>query len=118
MPKKLLKGFSIVEIMVVVVIVALIITMGLPSYLRARSDARKKSCIANLWQINEAVKQWVLDVGASEGASLTEYEDEIYTYLRSGKPSCPSGGTYTLGTVGTEPQVTCSKEADLGHKLE
>ena len=118
MYKKLNKGFTIVEIMIVLVIVGILMGLGVPAYLRARTSGQKSACIGNLWQMNEAVKQWTLEKNIVEGISIAGREDEIYEYLRYGEPSCQAGGTYTFGTVGDEPQVTCSKEEALGHKLE
>lgn len=111
------RGFTIVEIMIVVAIVAVLMAMGIPNYLKARERARKETCIANLWQINEAIKQWVLENDIQEGASLTGSEDQVYSYIRFSRPVCPSGGTYTFGTVGQGAQVTCSKAQELGHEL-
>ena len=118
MYKKLNKGFTIVEVMIVVVIIAILAGLGAPAYLKARTSSQKRACIANLWQMNEAVKQWVLENNIVEGTSIVGREDEVYEYLRYGEPSCQAGGTYTFGTVGEEPQVTCSKAEALGHKLE
>lgn len=117
MCKKFNKGFTIVEILIVVFLIALVMTLGIPNFLKGRKEARKRTCIANMWQLNEAVKQWVLENDITEGTSITGNETAIYEYLRHGQPTCPSGGTYTFGTVGTEPQVRCSKEEDLGHLL-
>lgn len=115
---KLGKGFTIVEIMIVVAIIVVIMAMALPNYLRARETAAKEACISNLWSISEAIKQFVLDNNIAEGTSLSGYEDEIYGYIRFSKPTCSSGGTYIFGTVSSEnAQVTCSKETDLGHKV-
>jgi len=118
MYKKMQKGFTIVEILIAVLIISLIMAMALPNFLKGRTDARKKACIANLWQLNEAIKQWVLENDINTGASIEGNESEIYSYLRFGEPTCPSDGTYTYGVVGTEPQVTCSKGDSLGHVLE
>jgi len=117
MLKRFQNGFTIIEIMVVVVLVGLLLGMAVPNYLKSRKESRKQTCIANLWSLNEAVKQWVLENNIVVGASIAGNEDAIYDYLRRKRATCPDAGTYTFGIVGVEPQVECSREQDLLHKL-
>jgi prepilin-type N-terminal cleavage/methylation domain-containing protein len=117
MIKRLNSGFSLIEVMSAVVIMALVFAIAMYSYANIRNTSRKIACIANLEKIDAAVDQWALDNYAQVETSLSGSEEDIYNdYVRSGKPKCPSGGEYTLNAVGVKPQVTCSKE-DEGHKL-
>ena len=112
------KGFTLVEIMIVVAIIAIALSIAIPNYFHMTSVSKRTACINNLGRIAGAVEQWALDKNTPSGTTLTpEQEDTIYSdYLRDGKPVCPSGGVYTINTVGTNPQVQCSRE-DEGHKL-
>lgn len=105
-------GFSLIELIIVVTIIAILITMALPNFYRTRILTRKTVCQNNLRQIEAAVDRWVFENNINEGA--TPDEEEIYSYLRGGKPECPAGGTYTIGVIGTSPPVSCSVE---GHAL-
>ena len=69
-------------------------------------EARQRNtCINNLRQIDAAKNQWALENGKKAGDLVTEAD--IQPYLTGGKmPTCPSGGTYTIGKVGENP--TCS----------
>ncbi|MDO8536151.1 MAG: prepilin-type N-terminal cleavage/methylation domain-containing protein [Candidatus Omnitrophota bacterium] len=117
MTKKFVRGFSLVEIMIAVVIVGIILAIALPNYFKSGKTSQRTVCVANLEKIDAAIDQWALENHASAGTAISGSEDEIYsTYVRGGKPRCASGGVYTLFTVGAKPQVTCSKE-DEGHKL-
>lgn len=117
MNNKSVKGFSLVEIMIAVVIIGIILAIALPNYSKSGKASQKTVCIANLEKIDAAVDQWLLENHASAGTSLSGSEDEIYNnYVRGGKPKCPAGGEYTLHSAGDRPQVTCSKESE-GHKL-
>ena len=109
------KAFTLVEIMIVVVVIGLILAIAVPSYLKSNKNSQTAVCIANLEKIDSAIDQWVLDKQIAPGADVDE--DEVYnSYVRGGKPKCPAGGVYTIHTVGSKPQITCSLE-DEGHKL-
>jgi prepilin-type N-terminal cleavage/methylation domain-containing protein len=112
------KAFTLVEIMIVLVILAIMLAIAVPNYLNSGKTSQKTVCIANLERIDSAVDQWAIDNHMAAGAVLSEsQEEDMYSnYVKGGKPKCPSGGTYTIHGVGTKPQVTCSHE-DEGHKL-
>jgi prepilin-type N-terminal cleavage/methylation domain-containing protein len=104
-------GFTLVEIMIVVAIIGLLATVAVPNFVRARGTAQKNACISNLRQIDGAKQQWAFENRKSDEA--VPGEDDIKVYLSKNlMPSCPGGGTYTIGAVNADP--TCSKE---GHEL-
>jgi prepilin-type N-terminal cleavage/methylation domain-containing protein len=101
------RGFTLVEIMIVVVIIGILLAIAVPNFIRARESSRAKSCVANLKSINGAKEQWAID--HKKTSTDTPTEDDLYgadKYVKS-TPSCPSGGTYTLSAIGTAP--TCDK---------
>ena len=117
MTKKHTAGFTLVEIMIVVVIIGFISAIASVSYVKSNQTSKVTVCVANLEKIDAAIDMWVLENHIPAGADISGSEEEIYsTYIKGSKPRCPAGGEYTLHTVGTKPQVTCSKEAE-GHKL-
>jgi len=111
------KGYTLVEIMIVVAVLAILMSVAIPNYLKSGRIASKNTCMSNLKQIDGAMEQWAMDnnmpAGTVPGPSQ---EDRIYLYIDGGKPECPSGGEYTLHAVGSGLQVTCSRE-DEGHRL-
>ena len=112
-------GFTLVEILVVVLILGFILSIAVPDYINSTKKSRRTLCIANLQKIDSAVDAWALEKSVSAGTAIsTKDEGDIYNdYVRGSRPKCPAGGVYTLHTVGVKPQVTCSKQSE-GHKLE
>lgn len=112
------KGFTIIEIMIVVAIIAIALAIAIPNFFRMSSISKQTVCINNLKKITAAVEQWAIDNNITSGAGIsTEQEDSMYAnYIRNGKPKCPSGGDYVLSAVGSNPQVRCTYE-DEGHRL-
>ena len=55
--KKMLKGFTLVEIMIVVAIIAILAAVAIPNFVTYRKTSQKNACISNLKSIQGAVEQ-------------------------------------------------------------
>jgi prepilin-type N-terminal cleavage/methylation domain-containing protein len=120
------RGFTLVEIMIVVAILAILILISVPGFLRARERSRQVSCQENLYRIDDALQQYVIeqnqlaevDYGQLWGADWPDYLVGEDSYIRM-MPICPSNGTYTLTTASFDEPVLCSlsDRANWPHRM-
>lgn len=100
------RAFTLIEILIVVMIMGLLTAIALPNFMRARDNAYARSCQHNLKEILGAKERWAMD--HDKGDTDTPLMDDLvlpYGYLKN-TPSCPAGGTYTIGALNQDP--TCS----------
>ena len=108
------RGFTVVEILIVVGIIGLIAGMAVPSFFKARASAQRACCINNLRQLEAAKQSWAMEKGKRDG--VKPKIKDITPYLHDQRmPVCPSGGNYLLQRLGRDPY--CSLQAD-GHALK
>jgi len=109
------KGFTLVEIMIVVAIIGLLAAIAIPNFVRARQKAQAEACIANLRQIEGATQVWAVDTGAADTVT-PDWNDLVSNYIRL-KPVCPAAGTYTPATVNARPTCTVGTNSNPPHAL-
>src|SRR3979490_629091 len=107
------KGFTLVEIMIVVAIIALLAAIAVPGFLRARKRSQASRILNDLRIIDSAVDQYAIETNRTTGATVAV--TDWTNYLKKGSLLYNSGNSI-LGTaygpqvVDTIPQV---KTADL-----
>lgn len=112
-------GFTLIEIMIVVALIAMLATIAVPSYIHARERARMVTCIQNLKVIDNSIQQWAMEAKKETGSPVTS--TDIRGYMKE-LPICPSGGktfadSYEITVTDAQPTCTRVTSGQYAHKL-
>ena len=99
--KKNQKGFTLVELLIVVVILGILAAVAIPRFLTTRDEAQLRTCQANLSAINSAVEEYCFQNSVPAGDTVTIGDVTTADRFPDGIPHCPKTGTgaYYLGTT-------------------
>jgi prepilin-type N-terminal cleavage/methylation domain-containing protein/prepilin-type processing-associated H-X9-DG protein len=92
-------GFTLIEILVVIAIIAILAAILFPVFARARENARRASCASNMKQLALSTLMYVQDYDSSlpidkSGESLSIF-DPLMAYIKNGQVRfCPSAPAY------------------------
>lgn len=77
------KGFTLVEIMIVVVIIGLLAAMAIPAFQKVRASSQDKAVLNNLRQLGSAADQYFLEKGVSQVASSDLVGTAASNYIKA-----------------------------------
>ena len=104
------KGFTLVEIMIVVVIIGLLAAMAIPAFQKVRSSSQDKAVLNNARQLSAAADQYYLEIGVSVVGSAnlvgaTNYVKAVNTVAGETYPTNYTQGI-TITIIGIAGQRT------------
>jgi len=111
-------GFTLVEMIVALFIVAVVMAIALPNLQAAGVRAAVTGCEGNQQMIRAALSEYYLDHHAypNETTVAGDLADLKTGGYLSTTPVCPSGGAYTItvSSDGANVTVACTVHGELG----
>src|SRR5471030_3014553 len=89
-------GFTLVEIMIVVAIIALLAAIAVPNFLRARKSSQATRVLEDLRMIDAAIDQYAIETNKTSGAACGWAD--VQNYLKKGSSLYNSNHTDLLGS--------------------
>ena len=89
-------GFTLIELMIVIAIIAILAAILVPNFIRARAQGQLTACKSNCKNLGTALEMYSTDWNGKYPAALSGL---IPNYLKV-IPECPSAGTDTYSTAG------------------
>ena len=105
-------GFTLVEIMIVVAIIALLAAIAVPNFLRSRKRSQATQVLEDLRIIDSAVDQYAIENNKTAGSAVVW--SDVQKYVKTGTRLYTSAGVdilgnaFTLPTVDTAPRVNAA----------
>jgi prepilin-type N-terminal cleavage/methylation domain-containing protein len=114
--RKARRGFSLVELLAVVLILAVLAGVAVPVYLNQRTRAANRACQANITAIAKAASVYLVANGAYPVAATAIAPTALVSGTEGGLgalPNCPLNGSgYTIENASGTLTIDC---ADAAH---
>jgi type II secretion system protein G len=100
------QGFTLIEMMIVVAIIAILVSILVPNFIRARAQAQTAACEANLKEIATALELYQTDNDRyPTSGTVNQADTDLAPYLKQ-IPVDPAAGpsayySYTVTSPGT-----------------
>ena len=109
-------GFTLVEIMIVVAIIALLAAIAVPGFLRSRKRSQASKVLNDLRMIDSAMDQYAIETAKKTGDPVavtdwTNYVKKDTVLFATGKDLF--GNDYGAQTVDTLPKVPATTKDNL-----
>ncbi len=92
------KGFTLVELMIVILILAALTAIAVPKIGASAANAKQKACDTNVDIINSQIELFTANTGSAP-SPLSEVTGDV-NYFPDGAPTCPYSTAYALGANG------------------
>ncbi len=98
-------GFTLIEIMIVVSVIALLAMIAVPSFLRARKRSQAAVVLNDLRLLDAAIAQYAIDNNKATGVEIT-FQD-LQPYLKKAGHFTTPGPTSWVTISGRSPSIHC-----------
>lgn len=93
------KGFTLVEVLLVVLILAVLASIVIPRIAESAGDAKDAKCDANIANLRSALERYAVANSGEFPADNTDFQSDILNntaYFPHGAPVCPYGDAYVF----------------------
>ena len=97
------RGFTLIEIMIVVAIIGMLMMIAVPNVVKARKSSQANACMANMKNIDSTIELYKME----QRANPSDLNALVNAGYFKQVPTCPAGGTYTM-PADENSGVTCS----------
>jgi general secretion pathway protein G len=100
------KGFTLVELLVVVLILGALAAIAVPRIIGGAQNAKINACKTNVDLINSQIELYFANTGnwPSALSDVTGTVQSPSEYFPDGPPDCPFGSTYIMGVNHRVPE--------------
>lgn len=98
------EGFTLIELMIVILIIGILVGIAVPVFLSARSSAERRTCESNMRTIKSASNVYA----STHETYPTTLASLIPTFIEK-EPTCPAGSNAYgfTGSTSAPPVVSC-----------